>query len=478
MPPVTRVACAVAVVAGAFGSRVALAQSIVPVPNVTLDRTHMELKGKVGETLTQTFAVNNRAACGVVMSKQRASLHGITVDCPRWEMGGYESTTCEVRATRSSGGKLVDRFLFTAHVADDCKTTPLATVDARQRGELQALIDEEARLRKLAPDEAQLQEREKQVEGRYDDKAFDRQKKALEAEAEADKAILASAWAEAERMHAERVERQRLKLEIIQSDKSAIDALDARIEKMRQEEAADIKALTAEADKADKAARDVLEQKNVQMGELRRGQWHDKCSRTASEIEAAEGVSLAAHLRSAGGRMIPVPQSVIDKRAADMNKKFEEALNHAATLRAKLGPAREKWAEKIQAIEAKRPDIERAKAASIEKARSDMSLLDDQQRKALMSHRARLEAVDRKLEERVEEARSKHDHRKKDLAAEIKALRAAHEKAVDDHRARIFELMNKISGLRNELVSLANAIRNAHVTGYNLGVRIDAVFHD
>src|SRR5262245_10340883 len=101
MPSVIRATVVLAVVEAALGTGVARAEPTVPVPNVTLDRTHMELEGKVGETLTKSFTVNNRAACGVVLTKERASVPGITVDCPRWEMGGYESTTCDVKATRS-----------------------------------------------------------------------------------------------------------------------------------------------------------------------------------------------------------------------------------------------------------------------------------------------------------------------------------------------------------------------------------------
>ena len=174
--------------------------------------------------------------------------------------------------------------------------------------------------------------------------------------------------------------------------------------------------------------------------------------------------------------MVPVPAAVMRQRAEDFDKRIAQAKDNKRAWGDKRTPAREKWAAKVQTLEAKRPEIERAKQGSIERARAQLSLLDDQGRKALMSHRARLEALDRKLEARVEELRAAEERRKQDLAAELKALRAAHEKAADEHARKLRELVEKIGRLRSELIILAGAIRNAHLNGYHLGVRIDAEF--
>ena len=201
--------------------------------------------------------MNNRAACGVLFTKERASVFGINVDCPRWELGGHESTTCEVKATRSSPGKLIDRFLMIARVANNCTQGPLAIVDGRERRELQPMIDEETRLRRSPPSENELRDRERQIQSKYEDKAFDRQKAALDAEAAADKAMLAEVWAQAQREHAERLERQRLKLEMIQTDNSAFEALDLKIAATKAEGEAEDKALKDELDKLARAIVDL-----------------------------------------------------------------------------------------------------------------------------------------------------------------------------------------------------------------------------
>lgn len=126
-------AAALGLVGAALTALAAPSDSLVPVPNASVDRSSIELEGAVGSTLKASFAVRNHANCSVDLSKARTLLVGITLDCPRWRLATNDSMTCEIAATRSSEADLKDRLLLTARVANDCKPRPLAVVDEREQ---------------------------------------------------------------------------------------------------------------------------------------------------------------------------------------------------------------------------------------------------------------------------------------------------------------------------------------------------------
>ena len=454
---------------------------LVPVPSVSVDRDHITLQGGADDTLTATFAVRNHADCGVVLTKQRATVVGITVDCPRWTLVANDSMTCDLTARRArkvNPYHVIDRFLLTATVAEDCKVGPLAFVDARKRKELQPLEDEYAQHSKSAPSELDLNTKLRLLVTTKDAaaKVLEGDEAKAKTDAQAERQMLADSWKKVEQELIKRVETLRLKIEMLPKDDSLTKMLDEKIAKTKQTMRTEVEALDLKRTTVCNSVGPLRSRMFEEIAELRDGAWHDKCNRTASQIKRETGQELDVHLREEGGKMIAAPDDVIRAREEAFETQIKAAESQCSSLRIQVANTKQKWADEVMGLVAKRPEIERIKKDMLEKARQELTMYDENSRAAVMKQRARFDQVDRTLKARTEELKAKREQLENQLVVDQKKLRTDHDKAVLDHQAKGRALFNKAANLRNELLVLTSNISNAHHKSVTLGVQIDVTF--
>lgn len=458
---------------------VAHAQVTVPVPSVSVDPDHLNLSGKKGDTLTATFRIENHASCGVSFSKDRALLKGITIDCSRWQLPGHGSTTCTLNAVEGFHNPAKDRFIATARVADDCKTGPLAKVAEREKNELRPLEEEHLKHVRNPPDGNALLKREEKLREQHAEsvKKLDAAEEALKQERLDTQKKLDELWLKSQKTQATLIEEQRLRIDVLQAGNPALKALEAEIAATQKQAQAEIDALnTARLAACDMPGK-LERQRDVELAELRRGAWHNKCSRTESEILKETGQTLEEHLRSEGGKMEPVPEHIIRLRKERFDNQIKAARERCNQLGDEHIAAIRKWPAVVRELQAKRPELEKKRAELLEQARADLSKLQENARGATMRHKERLAEFDRDLdqrEEKLQEARKALDKQLGELKAKA---RTDHDKTVQDHNQKGRLLLERIGKLRNELNVLANRIRNAHQQRQIVGVRIDVTFH-
>lgn len=446
-----------------------------------LDRDHIQLTGNAGDTLTASFSIENRASCGATLTKTRASKMGITVDCMKWSLAAApDATTCTVTVVKQGFAPWKDRFLFAASPAEDCKPPALAIVIEREHRQLKPLEDELSKLQKATLDDphAELSKREKALKDMYDLAIAENERLLVAAEqrSKEEHKTLDDIWKEQQAAQQQRIEKQRLKVQMLPSDESAMRALDSAIADQRKRSQSEVTTANTKRVEACVMIGTLRDQKDDDLRELRLGYWHSECGRTKSQIEHDTGRPWEEHLGKIGGTMEPPPQSTINRREKEWDARIAGQREKCDQLTDQERAAQQRGIDAIKALEAKRPEIRKKKELAIEKARAELDILETQSRRAVISQRERHQKVSAKLIERLKELNDTRTNLDKKYATDKQALWKSVENAEDDRREKVRLLNERIGKLRSELILLANNIRNAHHAKQNLGVLIDATF--
>jgi len=340
------------------------------------------------------------------------------------------------------------------------------------------MVDELAQLQRATLDDPEepWRKREEELVRKHDVQSLLKKQEAADKEEQAELGMLRNVWLEAQRQHTQRLNRQRMKVDLIQSDQSALEALNRELAKLREQARVNLDGLHTEQVTKCGSIADLRKEKAASLDQLHSGAWHSVCGRTASEILAATGQTLETHLGKAGGRMVPAPPERIAQKAREYDERIAKQTQQCDVAAEAIGMAKTKWIEKVRALEAKRPLVEEAKQASIQKARDDLALLEEQGRKANATQVARVDAVIARYRERREQLKLELEETRQQLNQAKAALVQEREQMEVDRRLRVAKLMDRIGRLRNELVVNAVRIRNAHELGFGLKVKITARF--
>lgn len=274
----------------------------------------------------------------------------------------------------------------------------------------------------------------------------------------------------------ERIDHLHLMVEQLPKDESMMRTLETKISRAKQEAKDEVDRIDRDRTKACDSVSQLRAQRDKELDELRGGYWHDKCSRTASQILEQDHEELDVHLAREGGKMVPAPESVIRQRERSFDERIAAARAQCTTLGQKVGDAKQKWANELRALEARRPEIERKKQELLVEKRAELDRLQQSSRDLVMKQRERSAKVDRDLQVRLDELAARREQLGRDLALAKKQLQIDHDKAIQAHAQKGRELFEQVSAKRNELVSLRDRIRNAHNQVQNLDVTLHVTF--
>lgn len=441
-------------------------QSLIQKPNLSISVETPHLIGGIHEKLYGSLTVHNRSPCGVRLARDGSGGIPIAVDCPQSSLDANSTMRCEISVEFRRPGTVRRTYTKSAEVDNACKQAALDKLEASAESEVAPLERQLEQLRSMkpgAPFDVAIAELELQYQ------ANEKKLEVAEAEAEVTAtSILATVdqtYDEVFQQHEQLLASQKEALWHLQNDKTAEMALEAKVEAKKQ-------TLQQELQKQQEATRSVCDpavikalhdKKATDLEELRSGAWHSKCGRTASQILAEAGETIAVHLGRVGGQMVPATPTQIANKAAEWDAKIAAAAQKCtaaqSALQRKTTDCYERMQQQIALLEQWRQkhqtDVHDAQQA-VAKLQAAKEQITQRYRSAFDAALTKGKLLKQTASDNRLQAKAEYEQRRKRLEKDKAGAIATHAKAVLD-------LDERVTHLQTELMTLRNGIHNAHL---------------
>lgn len=437
----------------------------VPTPKISILSSTVRLTAKKGQLERSSFVVRNDRSCSVDVDTRNITENGLVVQCPRGKLGPNESMTCEVRLAHSVTGKFSKQWSARGRVEPDCKRIAYDKVDAREKAEKAPLEKTLASMKTNDEVERSWDEKRKAFQKEQKAKLDALEKKLKDMPEKHREKIdkVEAIWDEASREMDRRIARQEKKLELAKLDNSALKAVDAEIKDTQIKAANDIDRMyAAKIRDCDQPSR-LHVQKQQAYDDLTQGAYHDICGKTASEIVRKEGRTLAEHLGEWGGKMLPAPQHMIDKRMAEFDKKIAEAEKQCGNATRGHQAATETWVARVKKVQAKREEVEAKRMAVLANIQSEIDQLEENARLSELTHIERIDGLHAKHRAEVRELGIEIANLKDAQRVEREAFERTREEALAEHWEKRSKLVGKISDIKAAYDTIRAQIYGAHL---------------